>query len=154
MKKIIKLLASLTMCFALFGCSQATKAETLDEMMDVVYSEIKEDELPMMIERQEVTEENEEWFLQTTDLDYKEALASESGVGSVAHSVVLIRMNDANDVEEAKKILKDSVDGYKWICVGVEQEDIIIDSKDDVIVIIIDGFDLAERMESNFIEKL
>ena len=142
------------MVFTLVGCSHAKKIETLNDIMDVVYSDIKEDELPMMIERHDVTEENEEWYLQTTELEYEEALASESATSSIAHSVVLIRMKSAEDVEAAKEVLKESIDGYKWICVGVEQENIVIDSKDDVIVVIVDGFDLTDRLHSNFVEKL
>ena len=108
----------------------------------------------MMIERHDVTEENEEWYLQTTELEYEEALASESATSSIAHSVVLIRMKSVEDVGAAKEVLEESIDGYKWICVGVEQEDVIIDSKEDVIVVIIDGFELSERLHSNFTEKL
>ena len=51
----------------------------------------------------EVTEENIEYYLGTKDIEYKEALASESGVGSIAHSVVLVRMKDGSDIEDAKQ---------------------------------------------------
>ena len=36
-----------------------------------------------------------------SDIEYEEALASESGVGSIAHSVVLVRVKDASKVDRS-----------------------------------------------------
>ena len=51
----------------------------------------------MYLEDKEVTEENLSYYLGVDKLDYKEALASESMVGSTAHSIVLVRMNEKAD---------------------------------------------------------
>jgi len=48
----------------------------------------------MMLMNTEVNEENVEYFLGTKDIEYEEALASEPGIGSIAHSVVLVRVKD------------------------------------------------------------
>jgi hypothetical protein len=92
--------------------------------MEKVYASIPEDERPMMLMNTEVTEENVEMYLGTSDIEFEEALASESGVGSIAHSVVLVRVKDNANVELIKEKIENSVNPRKWICVGVEKEDV------------------------------
>ena len=101
-KVILGCLACVTL-FSLAGCGEKQVEGTLEEIMTKVYADVPEDERPMMLTNIEVTEENIENYLGTKDFEYEEALASESAVGSIAHSVVLIRMKDGADVEEAKK---------------------------------------------------
>ena len=151
MKKGFKLLVCTLSLLLIAGCVNSSKhPETIDEVMDGVYEGLKEEELPMMLELFPIDEENEEWFLGTTEIDYKEALACESGVGSVPHSVVLIEAKKAEDVENIKKQLKDSMNGHKWVCVGVQDEDIIIENQGNYIIMILDGFDLAPTLLDNF----
>ena len=150
MKKGLKWL--LCACMILMaGCSSAKPApENVDDVMDGIYEGFKEDELPMMLELFPIDEENEEWFLGTNEIDYKEALACESGVGSVPHSVVVIEAKKAEDVETIKNQLRDSMNGHKWVCVGVQDKDIVIESQGNYIVMILDGFDLAPALLDNF----
>ena len=42
-------------------------------------------------------------YLGTSDIEFEEALASESATGSIAHSVVLVRVKDNANVELIKK---------------------------------------------------
>ena len=118
--------------------------------MEKVYAGIPDDQKPMMLTNIEVTEENVEGFLGTDKVEYKEALASESGVGSIAHSVVLIRTNEGADVEAIKKTIKDKVNPRKWVC--VEAENVYVESKGDLIILIMSN-DLADDIKTNF-EKL
>ena len=53
--------------------------------MTKVYGDIPSNQLPMMLSNIEITSENQEYYLGTNDITYKEALASESMVGSIAH---------------------------------------------------------------------
>ena len=60
-------------------------------------------------------------------------------IGSIAHSVVLVRVEDNANVEDVKNKIKENVNPRKWICVGVEKEDVIIKNKGNLIIVIIVG---------------
>lgn len=143
----IALLASVT----LVGCGAKEKnlEGSLEELMTKVYQNIPEDKLPMMLSNTKVTEENVEYYLGTKDIEFKEALASEPMVGSIAHSVVLVRTKDNANVEEVKKKIKDNVDPRKWICVGVEENDVIVENKGNLIILIMSS-ELKEDIQKGF----
>ena len=128
--------ALLSLC-VFTACGKEKNVEgTLEEIMTKLYSDIKEDERPMLANT-EVNEENIETFLGTTDIEYKEALASEPMIGSIAHSVVLVRTKDNADIEKIKTEIKTKVNPRKWICVGVEEKDVIVKSKGNLVVLIL-----------------
>ena len=139
-------------CFALVsltGCGKQEQVEgTLEEIMNKVYSGFGEDELPSMLTNTAVTEDNIEYYLGTKDVDYEEALASESAMGSIAHSVVLIRMKENADIEKAKQTIEESVVPNKWVC--VEAEEVVVKNKGNLIILIMSSTDTAERIETNF----
>lgn len=125
----------------LTGCGSETKKEsnvegTLDEIMTKVYSKVSEEDLPKLM-KIEVTSENVQGFLGTSEIEYEEALASEPMISSIAHSVVLVRTKNGANVEDIKKQLKENVNPRKWVCVGVENDEVIIDSKGNLIIIIV-----------------
>lgn len=140
MKKLGLFILICTSLFLITGCGnkkQQNVEGTLEEIMTKVYKDIPEDERPMMLTNMEVTEENIEYYLGATDIEYKEALASESGVGSIAHSVVLVRAKEDSDIEEIKTKIKEKINPRKWICVGVEEKDVIVENKGDLIILIL-----------------
>ena len=149
MKKIILGLCIVLSVFIMTGCSQKEKniEGTLEEIMTKVYAGISDEELPMMLSNVEVTDENIENYLGTKDIDYQEALASESMVGSIAHSVVLIRMNEGANIEDAKTLIKEKANPRKWIC--VEAENVYVESKGNLIILIMSG-ELADSIKANF----
>ena len=89
-KKILLVIILLVVAVLVTGCGNKNIEGSLEDIMAKVYADIPEDERPMMLTNTEVNEENIEYFLGTKDIEYEEALASESGVGSIAHSVVLV----------------------------------------------------------------
>ena len=135
--------------FVLTGCGEKNVEGELDELMTKVYSQLPEDKTPMGLTNIEVTAENVEGFLGTADIEYKEALASESMVGSIAHSVVLVRVEDELKVEEVMAQIKDNVNPRKWICVGVEEDQVIVKNKGNLIILIM-AADGAEELEAGF----
>lgn len=143
MKKFKKIGLFVLVCTSLFliaGCGnkkQKNVEGTLEEIMTKVYKNIPENERPMMLGNTEVTEENIEYYLGTKDIEYKEALASESQVGSIAHSVVLVRTKEDGDIEKIKTKIKENINPRKWICVGVEEKDVIVENKGDLIILIL-----------------
>ena len=148
MKKIFLVLLVMVACFGLTGCGNKNIEGSLEKIMEKVYAGVPDDQKPMMLTNMEVTEETVEGFLGTDKIEYKEALASESGVGSIAHSVVLVRTKDGADVEKIKETIKEKVNPRKWIC--VEAEKVYVESKGDLIILIMSNKDLAEKLKTNF----
>lgn len=137
LKKISLFVLIITSLFIFTACGNKNVEGTLEEIMTKVYYDIPEDERPMMLVNTEVTEENIEYFLGTSDIEYESALASESGVGSIAHSVVLVRTKENADVEAIKTKIKEKINPRKWVCVGVEEKDVIVESKGNLIILIL-----------------
>lgn len=135
--------------FLVLNMGEKNVEGTLEEIMTKVYAGIPEEEKPMMLGNIEVNAENVESFLGTADIEYKEALASESMVGSIAHSVVLVRVKDGANVEEVKTKIKENVNPRKWICVGVEEDQVIVKNKGDLVILIMAQTG-SEKLEQNF----
>lgn len=140
-KKILLVVMVFTMVMFITGCGKEEKKDsnvegTLEEIMTKVYEKLPEDNRPMMLGNIEVTEENVEYYLGSSDIKYTEALASEPGIGSIAHSVVLLRVEDGEDIEKVKTTIKEKVDPRKWLCVGVEREDLIVKNKGNLVILI------------------
>ena len=151
MKKLFLVLIMGVLCFSLTGCGEKNVEGTLEEIMTKVYADIPEDERPMMLMNTEVNKENIDYYLGTADIEYESALASESGVGSIAHSVVLLRTKDNADIENIKTTIKENVDPRKWICVGVEEDDVIVKNKGNLIILImVEDEATREKIEQAF----
>jgi len=103
-------------------------------MMSKLYTGVTQ-ELPMLANTP-ITAENIEYYLGTSDIDYVEGIASEPMMSSIAHSVCLIIVKDGADIEKIKNDIKENVDPVKWICVSVEEDDVIVDSKGNIVVLI------------------
>lgn len=107
-------------------------AELMDQINSSLDQEVK-DRLFVM----ELDEDNEMMFLGSNDIDYKEAVASENLIGSIAHSVILLRANENENMTKLKEQIAGSINPRKWICVGVENEDVIIKNRGDLVIVII-----------------
>ena len=117
----------------------ADKESVLDGDLSAIIQEIykvSKLELPNTADTA-LTEENESYYIGTTDAAYTEALASEPMMSSIAHSVVLLRVEDGADIDKIKEDIKAKVDPRKWICVGVEPENIIVDNIDNLVILIL-----------------
>lgn len=121
---------------------------SLEEIMAKVYEGIPEENLPMMLGNIQIDSENVEGFLGTAEVSYKEAIVSESMVGSIAHSVALVRLNDAKDADVAVEKIKANVNPRKWIC--VEASNVAVKSKGDLVILIMSNETLAPTLEANF----
>lgn len=151
MKKIFLIMIMAVACLTLTACGEKNVEGTLEEIMTKVYADIPEDERPMMLTNTEVNEENIEYFLGTTDIEYDSALASEPGISSIAHSVVLVRTKENADIESIKTKIEENVNPRKWLCVGVEEDDIIVESKGNLIILImVEDETTREKLEDAF----
>ena len=151
LKKILFVVALFSVALLFTGCGNSNIYGDLGDLMDKVYAEIPEDERPMMLQQVEVNADNIEYYLGTSDISYKEALASEPAIGSIAHSVVLIRVADDASVEDVKTKIKENVNPRKWVCVGVEAEDVIVKNRGNLIILILeDDQTTREALEKGF----
>ena len=148
MKKILGLLTALVLTLTLTGCGEKNVDGSLEEIMNKVYASIPEEERPMMLMNTEVTKENVEMYLGTADIEFEEALASESATGSIAHSVVLVRVKKGANVETIKEKIENSINPRKWIC--VEAEEVEVESKGNLIILIMSSEKNAEKIETEF----
>jgi len=148
-KKILISFSALIIMLSVTACRNNKNVEgTLEEIMEQVYVDIPESDRPMMLMNTEVNEENIEYYLGSTDIEYEEALASESGVGSIAHSVVLVRVKENADVEAIKTKIEENVNPRKWIC--VEAETVEVESRGNLIILIMSSEANAEKIENSF----
>lgn len=151
MKKIGYIFMITMICFLFIGCgkNQSNIQEPLSDVMKKLYENISEDEIPLL-ETVEVTTENQEYYLGNVSFHYQEALASEPVMSSVAHSVVLIRLKDTKNIESIKKEIKEKVNPNKWVCVGVEDKNVIVVSKGNLVLLVMDD-EYATQIRDNFL---
>lgn len=87
-----------------------------------------------------ITSDNVEYYLGLKTIDgIEEAIASEPMMSSYAHSVCLVRVKDGTDVAQMMKDIKENVNPQKWICVGVEPENVMVTNQDNLILLVMDN---------------
>jgi len=134
--------------------TEANVEGTLEEIMAKVYEGIPAENLPML-GQMPIDTEGVEYYLGTKDVSFKEALVSEPMIGSIPHSVVLVRLNDAKDADAAVTKIKENANPRKWIC--VEASNVVVKSKGDLVILIMSDTEitpaeehLAPKLEANF----
>ncbi len=149
MKKVFSIfLVASVLLVVLTGCGkQETLDMSLEDIITKVYEGFGEDELPSLANT-EITKDNMAYYLGVDTIDFKEGLASEPIMSSIAHSVVVLRVADGVDIEKAKQEIRDNVNPAKWLC--VEAEKVIVDNNDDVIILIMASNDTADKILNNF----
>jgi len=153
-KKIIIIVAAIVVVLAVVavflftGKSEKNVEGTLEDLMTKLYAGISEDNLPMGLSNMEINAENVESFIGTAEVKYTEALANESMVGAIAHSVVLLRTENVVAAENAVEAIKANVNPRKWIC--VEASNVVVKNKGNLVVLIMSNEELAPKLEANF----
>ncbi len=137
-------------CICLLPNSSASKnvEGSLNEIMTKLYNGISSDDMPELATNP-VTQDNVEYYLGTADIQYKEALASEPLMSSIAHSVVLVRLNSADDANAVKEKIENNVNPRKWICVEVDRQNVKVESIGDLVVLIMDN-EISDKILENF----
>ena len=154
---VVVVIAAVVAAVLLMPKKVANVEGTLEEIMAKVYAGFGEDELPMLGDMPvDVTDKDAvEYYLGTSELSIKEALVREPMMGSIPHSVVLVRLNDAKEADAAVEKIKASVNPRKWIC--VEASNVIVKSKGDLVILIMADTEMtsaeeaiAPKLEANF----
>lgn len=95
-----------------------------------------------------ITKDNFEDYFGDADIDFKEAIVSEANINAIAYMIGIFRLNDNEDVQKSVDTLKKSVDPNRWIC--VVPDSVIIDSNQNVIIVIMDKKNNADTIHNNF----
>ncbi|NLK40274.1 MAG: hypothetical protein GX303_08570 [Clostridiales bacterium] len=114
---------------------------SLEEIIEKIYKTADlEDSFKEFIENgtfyDAVTAEKTEYYLGKSDIEFEEALASEPMIQPGAYSLVLVRVKEGANVEKIENEIRENVNPTKWVCVGVKKENVIVDSIDNIIILI------------------
>lgn len=144
MKKIFLLLA--VSLLLITGCKKENNITKMS-LKSILKASTKGAQLPDNYITK-ITKDNFEDYFGDADIDFKEAIVSEANINAIAYMIGIIRLNDNEDVQKAVDILKNSVDPNRWIC--VVPDSVIIDSNQNVIIVIMDEKNNADTIHNNF----
>lgn len=183
MKKMLCLALAAVMTLGLFaGCGSAKTEETtvsttapaaavedtLEELINQV-AELNPVEFDCNVTNLDLSDTSETglWMLKSfTGLDsaetITEAAAFEPMIGSIAFSMVMVRVADGQDPQTVAENMKSGVDPRKWIC--VEADDLMVAGYGDVVMLVmvssandltaqsfVDAFQTAVGGEASFV---
>lgn len=124
-----------------------TAASGLTEILGAVYAGTELDLNHLMTV--ELSAENLSFYLGVDKLGFTEGIACEPMINAQAHSVCLVRLKDGANVERAKKDIAAKANPNKWICVGVEPENVRVENIGNLVLLVMDN-DSADTLTANF----
>ena len=148
MKKFISVILMAALALSLFAACGKTDdtpkgADLSGESAEALVNKIYESKMPefalMTMPVDLADAEMVAWQTGVSDPSLlKEAVISESMMGSQAYSMVMVRVNDAAKSEEVAQMMLDNIDPRKWICVAADDIDAAIYG-DLVLFVMIDS---------------
>lgn len=144
MKKIFLLIA--VSLLLITGCKKENNITKMS-LKSILKTSTKGAQLPDNYTTK-ITKDNFEDYFGDADIDFKEAIVSEANINAIAYMIGIIRLNDNVDTQKAVDTLKKSVDPNRWIC--VVPDSVIIDSNQNVIIVIMDEKNNADTIHNNF----
>ncbi len=148
MKRVLTLsLIFCTLLLILTGCGK--KEERFNMQLSTIAEKIYDgmENMPVM-RTEKLTKDNVAEYLGTDKIKFREGIVSEANISTLAHSIVILRAEKTSDVEAIKKEIKANANPRKWIC--VEAETVIVESKQDVIILIMSNKTHAGMIQNNF----
>lgn len=140
---------SLSIANVLMGKSVSFESDLAD-IAGAIYADVREELHTSGLSISEITKENMAYYLGVDTLKIEEGIAVEPMMMARAHSVCLVRMKDDADIEKAKETILANVNPRKWICVGVEAENIRIGNIDNLIILVMDNGQ-SDALLNNFL---
>lgn len=158
MRKLILLLLALTLVFSFAACQTKPSGTdpagddkknenlegSLEDILSKIYdtADVTDDFKKYMLEGEgllvnEINAENCAYHLGKEGIEFEKAIASVPMMSTSAYELDLVRVKESADIEKIKTEIKENVDPRKWICVGVDPENVIVDNIGDVIIVIL-----------------
>lgn len=97
----------------------------------------------------EIDEDNCEYFLGKSDIEFKRAIASEASISPTTYSLCLIKANEGQDVDALAKTIRENADPMKWVCTGLPDDAVYVDTIGDIVILIMSASD-GEALLSAF----
>lgn len=155
MKRLFALLCAAVLLVSLAACSKQDEAPqeerypaedmALTDLMNEILDGVPD--LPAY----EVTDLTEDTFEFFTFLPYAEGytgVTADALIGSIAHSVVLVRVPEGADAGQAAEEMRSNADPRKWIC--VEAEKTVVRQYGDTILLVMSSGETANAILTNF----
>lgn len=118
---------------------------TLSEILAAIQADVKDlpgvGDIPL-------DSENFVYYMFIDPVEGAEALASEAMIGSIAHSLVLLKAPDGADVEAIAQSVRDNANPRKWICVEAEKCEVVV--KDNFVLLVMTNAAAADAIIANF----
>lgn len=162
MKKLTCLFLILSIMTAVFlSCGKTPKASpafsdmTLEEILAAIYekggysnmltnliqaSPDAPDSFNYLI-TSEIKDDNCEYFLGKTGIEFERAIASEANMNPTTYSLCLIKAKAGQDVKELADAIRKNANPMKWVCTGVSKDHVYVDSLGDVVILIMSDKD-------------
>lgn len=153
-KTILFILVVMIGVFSFTACQKANPADdkgngntsgnlegSLEDILAKIYDTVETDDffkgyINEGLQTTAIPEDNIAYFLGKEDIEFEAAIASEPLMMPSAYSLCLVRAKEGADIEKMKTEIKDNADPQKWICVGVNPDNVIVDNIGDVIILI------------------
>ncbi|MEF9922571.1 MAG: hypothetical protein RR313_07175 [Anaerovoracaceae bacterium] len=149
MKKSMAVILILAMTFVFsistINANAATKEKTLTSTMKYLYKGAKD--LPKLGNTKLTSENFESYAFIKKGKGYY-GLASEAMIGSIAHSVVLVRVPKGVSAKSVAKKIKANANPRKWIC--VEAEKVTVKYHKKTVLLIMTNAKDAKKIAKNF----
>lgn len=113
--------------------------DSLDAIATAIYAGAEADFSHMRVYHQSLDAETAPYYIGADNIPFTDAMACEPMMLAQAHSVCLVRVKEGTDIEAAKSAIRENVDPRKWICVGVEEENIRVVNRGNLILLVMDN---------------
>lgn len=116
---------------------------------DSLYEGIDKENMPMVMSLA-LTEENFEYFAFIPYDKSYEAAANEPMMGSIAHSIVLVKCADADTAKKVAEEMKAKCDPRKWICVTADIVEATTNNNIAMLLMTTKELGISETVLKNF----
>ena len=144
-KIICAVTITLLLCLAACGQSDGTDSIPLGDLMETILKDVPD--MPMTMDTA-IDSENFSSFLFIQPIEGAQGLASEAAIGSIAHSVVLLRLPEDVNGDAVAAEIKNNANPRKWIC--VEAEKTIVEKSGNTILLVMSWEKTADAVAENF----
>ena len=124
---------------------EEVKEKSLSSIISAVYEGVED--LPRL-GNTTLNSDNFASFAFIKKIDGMKGLASEAMIGSIAHSVVAIRVPEGESAKDVASQVKANANPRKWIC--VEAEKVIVKRHKQTVLLIMTTADAADKIAANF----
>ncbi len=175
MKKVLSLILCAVMVLTLVACGSKNGGDAdkgigdgmpLKEMAEKLLEGLNEEELPMMMPpatlsemaegipledgmtKEQVMDELFKSYLFVPAIEGADVVTYDSAIGSIAHSVVLLRLPEGVDVEAVRADIEANANPAKWICVEAEKVNVV--AHGNTILLVMSETKTADTIAANF----